>query len=601
MKRFMWLVLSCLMVVSLMLASCGPSAEKQVEEGKTVIGEVVKKDAPVADEEEDEVVESVVVEPTGPEYGGTLTVINPYSIYEPESWDPNDMVWNTSTFAGGTYQTIFWGDINKGPRGTNEWTFPEFDYIPEQYTTGCLVESWEFTDPLNILFHVRKGIYFPDKPGVMASREMTAEDIVFARNRFKFDSGFPEPGPEDWFNSLEVVDKYTFNAKLNFFCAYWVSKLGFRWCSTLVYPPELVEAGFEWQNITGTGPFMLEDYVAGASLTYKRNPVYWEKAVIDGKEYQLPFIDTWQYLLISDTITQLAALRTGKADLMDPVRWEDVESLEKTNPELNRFRYLSDGMWGVALRMDQPPFDNLKVRQAAAMAIDQVAVRDSIYGGEAEIFSFKFKADWPDVLFTPLEEYPDVVQEMYGYHPDKAKQLLAEAGYPDGFKVDILTNALPRHEDFLDLVENFWGAIGIEIEPRVYETSAYLSLMGDRDYDTILTSIGNSNPWMIEDLISPGYTWNTSIFNEPETWAKFQEKVLINPDVAEQNSTLKWLNARFIEMGGVIPFPAQYSNAYSWPWVKNWFGERNLTYCNPAPIYAHIWIDQDMRKDMVGR
>ena len=89
----------------------------------------------------------------------------------------------------------------------------------------------------------------------------------------------------------------------------------------------MVEAGAaNWKNVNGTGPFMLTDFVQGNSNTYTKNPIYWDKEKIGGEEYKLPYVDKIVYRTIKDEATQTTALRTGKLDILEAIRWQDVDS-----------------------------------------------------------------------------------------------------------------------------------------------------------------------------------------------------------------------------------------------------------------------------------
>lgn len=221
-----------------------------------------------------------------PQYGGTLTVVNFLSQFEPASWDPNDMNYLTMAYTGGIYETLLQGDLSKGPGGTNQWPFVEQEYVPTEYLKGCLAESWDMPDPGTVIYHIRKGVYWPDKPGVMKRREYTAEDAAYSCNRFFQTAGFPSPGVLDFLihGKAEATDRYTLTLKFanGKFDPNWIEYTGFFWlCADWGYPKELVKAGFKWQNVTGTGQFMLTEYVSGAYLTYTRNPNYWGKLVVN--------------------------------------------------------------------------------------------------------------------------------------------------------------------------------------------------------------------------------------------------------------------------------------------------------------------------------
>ena len=609
-KGFVWLLVSSMLALSLVLASCGPAAVEEVEaEVEEVAPEVVK-----------------------PQHGGTLTTITSLVLTTPKSWDPNDQNWYTAAWAGGIYTNVMTGDLQKGPRGTGFFDFGSTGYIPLEAMKGYMVESWEFEDPAEdplhdvfeeygsipeeyqsgregerydfvkdpqrVIFHLRKGIMFPDKPGVMDSRELTAEDVVYALNRFKFESGYPEPGPHDFYRSWDVIDNYTVAMNLNYYSTLWFIHSCYRWASSLIYPPELVEAGFDWQNVTGAGPFMLDDYVPDSTIIFKSNPVYFDKAFIDGEEYQLPFVDKWEVPFITETSTQLAAIRTGKADMTFSLEPQYRKDLESSTPQLVSFKSLRQGIYHLSLRMDQAPTDDIRVRQALAMAIDNEAIRDSLYEGDAELLNSPFTASWPETLFTPLEDYGEMTQKCFGYHPEEAKQLLAEAGYPDGFKIDVLYPNQTWARDLIGFIESYFTDIGVEPVLREYEYHAFMSLVGERDYDTVLNGRGTNPPWVgIDDYMSPGYIpWNMSIFDEPDVWERAESGKKLK-DRTKELEALKWINKSYIETIPEIQFPAVYNYSYAWPWVKNWYGELGWNW-GPAKVIEQIWIDQDKKAEM---
>ena len=125
------------------------------------------------------------------------------------------------------------------------------------------------------------------------------------------------------------------------FNAEWDYRFGWGYYSAIV-PKEVVDAGAgNWKNANGTGPFMLTDFVSGNSNTYTKNPIYWDKEKINGTEYKLPFIDKVVYRTIKDEATQMTALRTGKLDILEAIRWQNVDELKKNAPHLKWSKSLS--------------------------------------------------------------------------------------------------------------------------------------------------------------------------------------------------------------------------------------------------------------------
>jgi len=552
------------------------------------------------EEEEEEEEEPVVGEP---QHGGTLTVINSCSMYEPVTWDPADLYEMGQGFYSPIYEKLLTGDyLNKGPRGTNEWPFTNFNYVPESVLTGCLAESWEFPDPLTLVYHIRKGVYFPDKPGVMESREYTAYDTKYAFDRFFEESGITSPSARWDFillGEVEATDRYTLTIRMP---EFFPSAITWTTCGFLLsfvgYPRELVDAGFAWENVTGTGPFMLENVVKDAYISYKRNPNYWGRLVIGGKEYQLPFIDGFDQLLVVDPMTQLAALRTGEADILTPVALRHAKSLEETNPELIKFKGLDSVNAHLSLDCTIPPLNDLRVRRAMFLAVDQKAIGDALYE-EYELFNWPITA--ADPIFTPIEELPEETRELFEYHPDKARQLLAEAGYPDGFTVDALVppnQAFFMNDDLMDFVHHYWGEVGITLDINKQEESVFWNLIGERGYTTVLEIWGASAPQLaMEDYSTGELVFNMSHLVDAQLieWRDESQRTV---DYNERMAILNKMNDRVTGLAAHLVFPTPYSYSYCWPWVKNWFGETAPIFMSPQVAYPTIWIDKDLKSEM---
>jgi len=262
----------------------------------------------------------------------------------------------------------------------------------------------------------------------------------------------------------------------------------------------------------GTGPFMLTDYVNGASATLARNPNYWmTDPVGPGKGQQLPYVDTVKILTITDASTRLAALRTARGDFLTGVMRDDARSLKQTNPQLMSVRYLPDAPYVIGMRQDKAdlPFKNIKVRQALMMATDFNSLKNDLYGGEAEILI------WPieplkgfEQAYYPLDKLPADVQALYQYNPDQAKKLLSDAGYPNGFKTSVVSRTVTDDVDYLSAIKSMWSKVGVDLTLDTKDTGVWNSI--GRNYDqmrlqnitgaptyanmVMLRAVSNSNP-----------------------------------------------------------------------------------------------------------
>ncbi|HEY91764.1 MAG TPA: ABC transporter substrate-binding protein [Dehalococcoidia bacterium] len=609
-KNTIWLLLTGLLVAALVLGSCQSAAPAEEKEGTTVKGQTTAKEAVTTDdEEEDEDIQPVAVTDDEPIYGGTLTVITLLPNYGPLSWDPTDGVWMAGFTCGKYWEHLLTGDFEKyGPRGTNEFAFQDNEWIPYQFLTGAIAESWEVvtdTDPMKLVFNIRKGIYFADKPGVMSGRELTADDVVYSLVRYR-DTDRIATSRQAWIGDITAPDKYTVVINMNEYNAFWDYLLAWGWC-TEIYPHESVEAEgglANWKNHTGTGPFLLDDYVDESSLTYVRNPNYWWQATVNGKQYDVPFVDRMIELIIPDDSTKLAALRTGKCDIRMGERWENVETLEDTNPELLRWKVLTTSNLQIGVRMDKAPFDDLKVRQALNMALDKVSIGISMWGSEDNIVypSFPFASSWPETLYTPLDKCPESVQKLYTYDPEGAKTLLADAGYPNGFQTTAVMDNTSFTADLMSLVVSYWAAVGVDVEMQPMEAAAMQGVRLSMSHEGMFyQSKGNATPESV--LRAPflvGQYWNIAAFDDPwfnENFMKARHDSTLTDE--ERFALLKEINIYTMEQSPYVSLPGYYYYRYTWPWVKNYYGEHNETYImQTGRIFATLWLDMKQKRSM---
>ncbi|GAH68845.1 unnamed protein product, partial [marine sediment metagenome] len=254
--------------------------------------------------------------------------------------------------------------------GTNEYAFQSQEFMPEQYVKGKLAKSWEVS-PERIVYHIRSGIMWNECP-IMESRELTAYDVALALNRFLAGMRIRWPARIAFIDSV-TAEGDTVVVETNSYHPDWHMHIG--WGHLVpIYPPELVEADIDdWRSHVGvgTGPFILTEYVEASSANYVKNPDWWDKKkIINGKEYDTPFVDTLVLPWIADESTQIAALRTGRIDWMYNVPLMYRDTLEQTCPGLLLVPIPGGNVRFVDLRCDHEPFDDVNVRRALMIGTD---------------------------------------------------------------------------------------------------------------------------------------------------------------------------------------------------------------------------------------
>jgi len=585
-RKSIWLMASCLMVLVLVLASCGP-AEEEEEEGTTVVGEVEEveeKEEVVAEEEGPEMVrDSLGNLVEKPRYGGWLTIVTGESgCLDPIIYQANDFTGRDLIFEG-----LCVADWARGPFGTNEHAYSGFD--DPEYFVGLIAESWEIPDLTTLIFNIRRGIHWNNRPPVNG-RELVADDVVYSLIEHNNSPLGAYPTPP-----CEVIarDKYTVVVNLDKPDPEAIWTLNNQY---YISPPEITDYS-TYKNVIGTGPYILTDFVSGSSATLERNPDYWRYDPLH-PENQLPYTDGMVQLCIQDASVSLAALRTRKVDIRRGVQWQQVESLKATNPELQMVLAPPSTSWCIFLRDDIAPYDNIKVRRALSMAIDREAIKVGYWGGAAEIF------DWPIMKsakgsYTPLDEMPIDVQENYSYNPEKAKQLLSEAG-AQNLKVKTIIQTGASYQEVMSLVVEYWSQIGVETQLELHEPGPFWQLIRAGEYGTTLFGYGNTNPFSgAVRAYDPGLWLNFTHQDDPYINERRIELLTIT-DASMRNQVMREMAQYEASQCWVVELPGPCSYNYWQPWVHN-YGGWDGCLLQAAETYPFIWIDQELKKTYTGQ
>jgi len=596
-RKIFWLLVSCLMVLSLVLASCAPAVTEKKEEA------VVPAVEEAAVVEEEEVVEEgpeMVRDSLGrmvekPRYGGQFVGVE---ISSPLFFDEAvNHIYGAPTQMY-TNEHLLHGNWAAGPTGTGEASFLENLFPIGDALTGCIAEGWEIVDSETFIFYIRKGVHFHNKPPTNG-REVTADDVVFSLKRLwetpthYYYASFPW---DSWIESITAPDKWTVVVKAK------PGKGGpiyvYAANQSMVVPPEVVEKYGDlrdWKNACGTGPFMLTEYVSGSSMLLEKNPNYWGKDPLH-PENQLPYVDSVKLLIIGDLSTRLAALRTGKIDRLAGIEWQEAENLLASGLEVKHLRVARAGtVEAIFPRLDKGlPWDDIRVRRALAMAVDNQAIVDEYYGGNAEVLA------WPvppipeySACYIPLDELPESSRELYEYHPDKARQLLTEAGYPDGFKCQVV--CWQMYVDLLTLYRAYWADIGVDLELDVREYGAYSSACSQHTYPEMCIFYTLPTICYKFTRTVPGGTSNYAMIDDPLINEAQAAVSAVYLDTDKRSQEMKKIVPHMIEQSYLFQTPMYYTYTMWHPWVKSYSGERTLGTYEYGGIFAYVWIDQALK------
>ena len=515
-----------------------------------------------------------------------------------------------------TNEELMVGDWTKGPAGTGDTTWSAFRV---QFDTGQIAQSWDFSQlPQGVMtFTVRQGIHWALNPNSDASklvggRELTADDVVFSLKqaftnpRSYLYNAYPGlrtasiTAPDKWTVSFETTPDQAANAELRVVeCVH-------------VVPPEVVQKYgnmIDWHNSVGSGPFMLTDFVDSSSVTFVKNPNYWAKDPIGpGKGNQIPYVDSLNALIIPDLSTRQAAMRTGRIDVLNgpsALNWEDGPAMIKQMPGV---QYLEGGrsgsMFVTGMRTDKAPFSDIRVRQALFMATDFNAINKALYGGDA------LTVTWPIGYWVEYKNAylglddpatPASVKQLYTYNPDQSKQLLAQAGLPNGFKTSIIYNGADSTVgDYYAALKDQWSKVGIDLTLQPTEYAVWTSIYRARSYDQMIQGSYAPISAIYQCGSMSGNTLtNASYVNDAQVnTASTQMQALSLTDPAQADGIYKNLMKYVLAQAWAIPYPSSASYTLWQPWLKNYYGSFSVGYMDGPNWAQWAWIDQPLKKSM---
>ncbi len=511
----------------------------------------------------------------------------------------------------GTFENLGWHNWWGIPAET--WPF-YLSWAPTRYNAGCLAESWDFGDYQTITIHLRKGVRFHDIPPVNG-REMTAYDVEYSFHRLLgLGHGFTKPTPyvslEPYLviASVTATDRYTVVFKFST-PSYYTATVIMHTNKNEILPQDALEKWGDlndWRRVIGTGPFMLIDYVADSGITLKRNADYY---LYDEKnpKNKLPYADFTKVLIIPDPSTRFSALRTGKIDRLNELAWQDGENLIKTTPGLQYRSQLAASPRIFQIRTDIKPLNDVRVRQALSMAIDRNEMIKSFFNGNAYYYS-AWLAPLHGSLHTPYDKLPDKpkwttmsAKDVLTYNPTKAKQLLADAGYPNGFKTVIDTTAV-RDPGLSELLQSYFSKIGVDAQINMMDSAVYDVLARGKKSGGIIVHWLPVNPdpsALLAYFANPNHIYDYSMVNDPWVTDTFN-KAVREFDDTKRGDMLKQIEYWGIENAIYLLLPHNYEYTVWQPWIGGYAGEGAIGTSNYSPLFANIGVDQKLKASVMG-
>jgi peptide/nickel transport system substrate-binding protein len=338
--------------------------------------------------------------------------------------------------------------------------------MPGNPMAPCLAESWTASaDGLTYEFILRKGVRFHNGDPV------TAGDVKFSFERYH---GAGAKMLKERVAAVDAVDPHRVRFRLkrpwpDFMTVYATPATGAAWIVPRKYLEKVGDDGFKKAPV-GAGPYKLASFKPGVELVLEAHEQYWRKT---------PSVKTLVVRSVPDESTRLAMLKRGEADIAYVFRGALAEEVRRTAGVTLKPYYLPLPLWYVFTEQWDPksPWADRRVRVAANLAIDRQAVNQAETLGlskvTASIIPQQFEFSWP----APL----------HPFDPKKAKQLLAEAGYPNGFDAGTITADL-ANASFAEAVVTYFGAVGIRVTIRPLERAAFFKEYADKRLKHIIQS-----------------------------------------------------------------------------------------------------------------
>ena len=327
-----------------------------------------------------------------------------------------------------------------------------------------LATHWDQIDDVTTRFYLRDDVYFHN------GDKMTAEDVLYTVQRacrmssssaiFAAVDGDKCKVVDDY--TIDIVTKGPFAALLNYISS---TRGG-------IVPKKVVEAVGDdefGRNPIGTGAFKFDSWLTGTQVILKRNENYWGEK---------PTFSTMVFKFIAEDATRAIELETGMADVIFNPAATDTERMKQEPDKYTVLIGDSYMQMKVSFNLSDEITGNVLVRKALSYALDTPLITESEYG--------EFAQPAGGIMANAIDFYKELgVQE---YNPEYAKQLLAEAGYPDGFTLVFGINNSKESYDIAEIVQNMWGEIGVKVDIKISAQPEFMAAAIRGEYQAVASS-----------------------------------------------------------------------------------------------------------------
>lgn len=319
-----------------------------------------------------------------------------------------------------------------------------------------LAKTIEYPDDTTYVFTLHEGVLFHD------GTELTAEDVVYTFETM-MDPGFGSPHFDSLqpLESVRALDTYTVEIKTKEPDAVIINDLDVYIVPKHIAPDEPV-GDFSYQPV-GSGPFILENWEPNDVIVLKKYDDYF---------FGPAKLETIRVRYISEAEVRYTELRGGNIDISE-VPTEELDRLDE-DPNFTVGSYTTLNYFPLFVQHQNEILSDKRVRQALAYGADMETIVNHVYDTSIPATSVIIPNTWA---------HAPEVHRTYEYNPDKARELLAEAGYPDGFSITLKTSSATANVEFGEILRYYWDMIGVDLKHETSEWSTYFSALQEGDFE----------------------------------------------------------------------------------------------------------------------
>ncbi len=447
-----------------------------------------------------------------------------------------------------------------------------------------LAHSWDISeDGLVYTFYLREGVKFH------TGRLMTAHDVKYSYERLSNPKtaalGFDElasvrgkrefaEGKADEIVGIRVIDDFTLEIELEQPDAVFLRRLATAYTSIVGY--EGINEDLEMVIPIGTGPFKYVEYVPNQHIKMVRNPDYWQ----EGK----PYLDRVNVYMNVDPAVQLMKYQIGELDILEIYDPEVKVALENDPRSKNDLiQGPGPSIQVLTLNTQHGPFVNKDLRLALNYAIDRERIAKNVIKG----LGTPAYNPQPQAIAEYLE-----LPNYYGYDPEKAKELMAKAGYPDGFTIELVCVPTSVQRIAAEGVQADLAKIGINVELRVVESAAYTALMNSSEVPFGMVNCGSAmgDPdWVFSRFLHSGRIpgMNRAAYSNPQ-FDELVDRARQTVDEEERKALYRQATEIMMEDAPWVTLYYQHSTRAVKPYVRG----LKLMPTRPEISITDVWLDK---------